>query len=584
MMESGAVGHLAILVALVFNILAGIAYLAAARGKSSYEYLGRYSYHIFTGAVTIGVIYLFYLFFSHDFSMDYVARYSDRALPFFYLLSAFWGGQEGTYLLWLFFNALFGYIIIRRGGQYRNYAMAIFALVNMFLLTLLVKLSPFAAAPVVLADGLGLNPLLQDPWMVIHPPVIFVGYSMAAVPFAIAMTALILNDYSEWIKRTFPWMVITSLMLAAGNILGGYWAYKTLGWGGFWAWDPVENSSLIPWFVSLAVIHGLLVERRSGALRKTNLLMTAFTFWLVVYGTFLTRSGVLSDFSVHSFIDLGINNYLVGFLILYFVMTVALFIPRIKSLKSVPLDYNFWGREFILFAGTMLLFIFSLIVLFWSSLPILTALVGSDPRAADVSTYNSFALPLAVIYCLLLAASPFSKRQPFSLANWTKTALPILSGVALLGFGLFYIVLDAGFVFGCIFTAAIGGLLIYFLKPEMFRALVPGIVAFVVAIIVAWVIGVRDYMYLLYLGMAALAIVSNLIVVARLASTDWKKMGGQLAHLGFGIMLIGTLGATAYSTNEKAVLKRGESVETYGLVLSYQGMEYDLQYPHNELI
>jgi len=350
-MGLGFPGHLSIFLAFGFNLLAGIFFFLLARGKGNYQNLAKYSYSVFTLATTVAVVYLFYLFFSHNFAFKYVFEYSDSRLPFIYILSGFWGGQEGTYLLWLFLNALFGFIIIRSGGQYRNYAMVIFSLVNFFLLLLLLTLSPFAPLDFYAEDGAGLNPLLQDPWMAVHPPVIFVGYAMAALPMILALAALITKDYSSWVKRSFPWAAMTAIMLGAGNIMGAYWSYKTLGWGGFWAWDPVENASLIPWFTSLALLHGLIIEKRTGALRKTNLLMSAFVFVLVVYGTFLTRSGVLADFSVHSFVDLGANNILVVFLAVFVLLTFAFFIPRIKSIGNTPLTYNFYGREFVLFAG-----------------------------------------------------------------------------------------------------------------------------------------------------------------------------------------------------------------------------------------
>lgn len=285
--------------------------------------------------------------------------------------------------------------------------MAVFSLINLFLLSILVRLSPFALLPTPAADGLGFNPLLRDPWMVVHPPVIFVGYTMAAVPLSIALSALLTQDYSDWVRRVFPWVAVCSLMLGAGNILGGYWAYKTLGWGGYWGWDPVENSSLVPWVISLALLHGLILERRNGALRKTNLLLAAFVFLLVVYGTFLTRSGILADFSVHSFVDLGVNIYLVSFMVLFALMSLALFGSRVRSIQSALVNYHCFGRQFSMFAPLVVLFIFGIVVLFWSSLPILTSAISSEPRSANIPTYNSFALPLMIVMAYLLMLSPF---------------------------------------------------------------------------------------------------------------------------------------------------------------------------------
>lgn len=577
-------GDLLVFLALVFNLISGVAFFLTARGNSSYDNLARKAYNYFTGCVILMFAYLYYLFFSYNFAIKYVYEYSDRSLSFFFTLSAFWAGQEGTYVLWVTMSALFGYIILKYGDQYRNYAMVTYAAVNSFFLVLMTKLSPFAMLNGVPADGLGLNPLLHDFWMVIHPPIIFVGYAMAAVPFSFAIAALATNDYSNWVKKAFPWAGITALMLAGGNILGGYWAYKTLGWGGFWAWDPVENSSFIPWFIALAVIHGMIIERRSGALKRTNILMTAFCFILVIYGTFITRSGVLADFSVHSFVDLGINQYLVGFLALYIFITLALFLIRTAKIDSKPLNYNYYGKEFSLFAGMNLLFLFSVVVLFWTSLPILTTYFTSEPRAADVATYNNFALPFAIFYALFLTAAPLLNYNSFVPQNWMRKLIISLVSSAIIGFGLFYLVLGAPLTFALVFTMVITGLVMYLMKSDLMSQLKWSIGAFVLTILICYFLDVTDYFYILYLASASLFIVSNLIGLFGFLPSRWKLSGGQLTHFGFGLMLLGILGSSAYSSDERFVMSRGEVKEAYGVEFSYLGMEHEITFPMNKLI
>lgn len=577
-------GQLLMWYALATNLVAGFAFFRVAQGSHSYRSLALKSYHLFVFSTFLAVVYLFYLFFSHNFAVKYVFEYSDRSLPFFYLLSAFWAGQEGTYLLWLFFSALFGYVVIRRGGRYTNHAMIVYCIVNLFFSTMLVNLSPFALLQFHAKDGAGLNPLLQDPWMVVHPPVVFVGYAMAAVPFAIAMAALIMNDYGDWVRRVFPWTAVTALMLGAGNILGGYWAYKTLGWGGYWSWDPVENSSLIPWFVSLALLHGLAVEKRTGALRKTNILLTALVFILVVYGTFLTRSGVLANFSVHSFLDLGANAFLIGFLILFVVMTVTLFLPRIKSLGHVPISYNVYGREFSLFAGLVLLFAFGTIVLFWTSLPLLTSLFSSTPRAADLSTYNTFALPFAILFAFLLTISPFGGSAKFIPKDWKVKLTWTFIVTAAVGIGVFFIVLKAGIIFSALFIIVITGLTMYLFKPDLVVRLVPSVTVFVVAVILCPVLGLSKPLYVLFIAAALMSIVSNVISLVRLLPRGWQLTGTQVAHSGFGLMLIGILGSSAFTSSKQLILPEGESDSAYGISVTYQGMENDITHPKNKLI
>lgn len=582
-MSDNMPGDLLVILGFGFNIITGILFFMIAKGNTSYENLAKKVYHLFTASMVLASAYLFYLFFSGNYAIAYVYNYSDRALPFFFKLSAFWGGQEGTYLMWALMNACFGYILIYKGSQYRNWSMVIFSLVNIFFLFLMVKLSPFAMLDFRPPDGGGLNPLLQDPWMVIHPPVIFVGYSMAALPFSLAMAALILNDYSGWVKKAFPWAAITALMLAGGNILGGYWAYITLGWGGFWAWDPVENSSFIPWFVSLALVHGLIIEKRTGALRKTNLLMASFVFILVVYGTFLTRSGVLADFSVHSFVDLGINQWLIAFLAFYFLLTMALFLPRVKSIENVPLKYNIFNKEFIIFSGMCILFIFAVVVLFWTSLPITTGIFTDQPRAADLATYNDFALPFAIVFALFMIVAPLGNYKNLEIKNW-QTKLIIIGLVsAALGFGLFHFVLGADFLFAVMFTLFFTGIIMYSMRPEFLKPMLPALIGFVATIVIALFLGVTKYLYLLFFAASVMVIITNLISIFKYIPGQWKTAGAQISHFGFGLMLIGILGSSAFTTNQKLIIDLNGSREAYGLNITYEGMKEHIETPKNKL-
>jgi cytochrome c-type biogenesis protein CcmF len=579
-----ALGQLSILAALVMNLVAGGAYFLQARGNRKVGHLAEKSYHFFVLFTAIASVLLYYLFFSHDYRFTYVYQYSQREQPFLYILSAFWGGQEGTYLLWVLFTALFGYLIIRHGRHYRDYAMAVYALVNAFFLLILTKLSPFAYLGFAAPDGAGLNPLLRDPWMVIHPPIMFVGYAMAAVPFVFAMAALIKNDFKDWLKIAFPWTAVTSVMLGAGNVLGAFWAYKTLGWGGFWGWDPVENSSFVPWVISLALLHGMILERRSGAFRRINLLLASFLFLLVVYGTFLTRSGVLSDFSVHSFTDLGINVYLVGFMILFVVLTAVLFAWRAKGIVSASLSYNIYGREFALFGGLLLLFVTGVVVLFWSSLPVLTGVFSSEPRAADVATYNNFALPLAILYSLLLAYSPFSTYADTQFRPGILTVVIAFTVSGALGFGLIFGLLGQTLQTALLFTAVAGGLALFFIRPGVLPKLVPAVAALILTIGLGWAFGIADYLNLIFFVAASMAIASNISAFVSHAGSGLKVVGGHLTHIGFGLMLIGILASSAYDESEKLVLDRDTGGTAFATTIAYRGMENEITHANNRLI
>ncbi len=577
-------GDILIILAFAFNLVSGLAWLAGACGRSEFISLARRSWYSLTAVVLLASGYLFYLFFSHNFAIKYVYQYSDSSLPFFYLLSAFWGGQEGTYLLWALLNVLCGYIVIHRAGKLREWAMAVFALVNAFFLFILTQLSPFELLPFAAREGAGLNPLLQNPWMVAHPPVIFIGYAMAAVPFALVMAALIRNDFSEWLRRAFPWVAVTAVMLAAGNIMGGYWAYETLGWGGYWAWDPVENSSLVPWLVGLGLLHGLIVQRRNGALQKSNILLTALVFVLVIYGTFLTRSGVLADFSVHSFVNLGQNIYLIVFLIAMVALSLVLFLARVRSVPTSPLNYCFWGREFMLVGATALLFIFGMIVLFWSSLPVLTSAFTDQPRAADIGTYNDFALPMAIIYALLLGITPITNFSVYSVKNWPLKLVIVAASATILAFMLFDLVFGAGMPFDILFILVASAVGMFLLKKGALARLAASLAAMVAAVAVCLIVGVGKPLYVMFFALAAFALASNLTIVVELLPSRWRLVGGPLTHTGFGVLIIGILASSAFSTGQKLVLPQGGSGEAFGRTVIFRGMESDITEPNNALI
>jgi cytochrome c-type biogenesis protein CcmF len=310
--------------------------------------MARLSFIGFATVVTIASMLLMHFILNHQFLYSYVARYSSRDLSLAYLVSSFWAGQEGSFLLWVLLGAWLGIFLISKAGDREPQVMLIYNLNNLFLMILLIKQSPFRMLPIAPPDGQGLNMLLQDPWMVIHPPVVFLGYAAFTIPFAYAMSGLWRKEYDGWIKPALPWTVFSFISLGAGIIIGGYWSYKVLGWGGYWGWDPVENASLLPWLAGMALMHGMILQQTRKKLRKTNFALAAFSFILVIYCTFLTRSGVLADFSVHSFVDLGITGWLVIFMLVFIAIFLALFIARIKEIPGSTdgKSMSYFSREF----------------------------------------------------------------------------------------------------------------------------------------------------------------------------------------------------------------------------------------------
>ena len=253
-----------------------------------------------TGFICAASLLLWILIFENDFSVEYVAAYSSTTMPTVYKISAFWAGQQGSFLLWLLIHATIGAVLTFRRTSAA--ALGIYFLMQSVLVFLVLAKSPFAENPAQVYEGVGLNPLLQDFWMAIHPPIIFVGYALLAVPFALSLGSLLTEAASQvWLEEARKWTLAAWSFLGAGIFIGGYWAYKVLGWGGYWGWDPVENSSLVPWLLAAVLLHLInLALKKSAVLPQAHVAAT-FTYALVIYGTFLTRSGILGDFSVHSF-------------------------------------------------------------------------------------------------------------------------------------------------------------------------------------------------------------------------------------------------------------------------------------------
>src|SRR5574341_1494833 len=305
-------GKIAIYSATLFATLTAVAYFLAWKGRESLTSWGRRFFYLTAGSIFTAAFCLLYAILTHNFQVGYVYNYSSTDLPLYYLIATFWGGQEGTYLLWIFYTSILGLVLLRRSGKFEKGNFFFVSLFLISVLAILIKRSPFALLSTAPTEGAGLNPLLQNYWMTIHPLVMFVGFAATVIPFAFALSALIAREYDSWVAYVFPWAILSFISLGAALVMGGFWAYETLGWGGYWAWDPVENSSFIPWIFLTAQVHALFIKRQRRGLMRFSLFVVCLSFWSVLYGTFLTRSGVLADFSVHSFVDLGFNGLLVA--------------------------------------------------------------------------------------------------------------------------------------------------------------------------------------------------------------------------------------------------------------------------------
>jgi len=518
-------GNLLLVLAFMAALFSLFLFLMGAKDKGKYQESGRKIYYLFFLFISLSCIDLLYLFLTHHFQTEYVFGYSSSDLPLFYLISSFWAGQEGTFLLWLFFGALMGIFLTKRSGPYRGYVMTFYLLAQIFLLVLLLKRSPFSLLPDTPSDGKGLNPLLQDFWMVIHPPIVFVGYAALAVPFCYALAALVKNRYEEWIRFAFPWAAFSCLSLGAGIFIGGYWAYKVLGWGGYWGWDPVENASLVPWLFSVALVHGMLLEKTKGTMRRTNLLLAILCFLLVLYATFLTRSGILGEFSVHSFADLGINAYLMFFMLLFTFLSIGLFVFRLSNIAHVETTKNLLSVEFSIFLAITFLSVSALLVLLGTSAPLITKLFG---QASNVSPayYISTQLPLGIILALLLGFAPFLNWRG---SNWSV----------------------------------------------VFRAILPTLVIALLLTVLSFVLKVTFPVYLIFMSVSFLALIGNLTVLLKRTKAGWKPLGGFITHLGVGLMLVGIITSSGYSRSVKINLPENETKDAFGYKFTFLGTEED---------
>lgn len=516
------IGYGAIFLALVVTAIAMFSYLnshmACSLQKSAQEKAGSSGngllyYRLSAVCIAVAALYLLYIILTDKFEFAYVFGYSSSNLSLIYKFSAFWAGQEGSFLLWALFHASFGLLLARTNSPC---AMAVYAGVQLMLLAVLLAKNPFMMLAAPRPDGYGLNPLLQDPWMMIHPPVLFLGYAGLAVPFAYALDGIVTGNHKEWVNRALPWTLFSWAALGAGIFIGGFWAYKVLGWGGYWAWDPVENSSFVPWLSCGALLHLLLLARVRPAAVKPASLAAIFTFVLVMYGTFLTRSGVLSDFSTHSFTNEGVGGLLASFVMITAVVALSILIVRWTRLPEGELYPAVKSREFFLAAAAILFAALGVIVLVGMSTPLLTMLLG-NPQNVSTVFYNTTTLPLAVALAVLMAIG--------SLVGWGKDAPRLTKQYWWMG------ALALGFI------------------------------------IIAAFSGIRQPFALLAAGGAAAAIAGSLLAL----KLKRIRASAAIAHAGTAVALIGILFSSLNSQSIYTSFQTGESQQVLGANFTYLG-------------
>jgi cytochrome c-type biogenesis protein CcmF len=554
---------------------------------ASFVKLARFAFNLHSFSV-LGIIgTLFYMLFNHFFEYQYVWQHSNTDMNMKYILSCFWEGQEGSFLLWTFWNVVLGLILKKqlKNGDWEVPVMTVFALVQVFLSSmilgviifgqkigsnpfLLLREHPeFSDLPMVKSatylaklNGRGLNPLLMNYWMTIHPPTLFLGFASTLVPFAFSIAALWNKQYTKWQTLALPWTYFGILVLGVGILMGGAWAYEALSFGGFWAWDPVENASLVPWLVLVAAGHTMIINKNRGGSLFTTHFLSIGSFLLVLYSTFLTRSGVLGNASVHAFTDLGMTGQLVLYVLTFIFISVALLIRNdlfrvsyvvlsilllvfsvVYGYKKIILmvwlpasaiitgisyylyfpkekdEEELFSREFWMFLGSLVLILSSLIITYFTSIPVINKLFGSEYAPPKVPVYNVWMVPFAIITMLLIAAAQFLKYKKSD----RKTFLMRIS---------------YSFLLSLIFGAA-SSIPLYFLKDFANASGEE-----------KW--NLVSYALLLTSGFfAAIANIDYLILILK---GKISKGGAAIAHLGFALLMIGAL----ISTSNKIVLSK----------------------------
>jgi len=513
--------------------------------KDDWRTLARWAFYLH-GAAVVGVgVCLYWIIYNHYFEYHYAWSHSSRALPLQYVISCFWEGQEGSFLLWLFWNAVLGGILIQTSGKkWEAPVMAIFAFVQVFLASMILGVvfgdafklgsSPFLLlteampdAPIftmnpafVPKDGNGLNPLLQNYWMVIHPPTLFLGFAFTLIPFAYCIAGLWRNEPLAWIRPAQPWTLLGAGVLGVGIIMGGYWAYETLNFGGYWNWDPVENAVYVPWLVMVASIHAMLIAKRSSTGLKTAIILSIGTFLLILYSTFLTRSGILGNASVHSFTDLGLSGQLLVYLLAFVILAVVLASVKWKYIPSDEKETSVYTKEFWLFMGAVILCLSAFQVIATTSIPV----------------YNKVAELFGKVSNMALPVDQIAHYNKFQI--WFFSVIALITGV---GQYLWWRKID-GKKWEALITPAILTLLVS-----------AGLIAFG---------SVKNPAYMVLLVASVFALMTNGTVLFGIIRGKHKLSGGAIAHIGMALMLIGIL----YSAGFSKVISLNDS----GLLISKQ--------------
>lgn len=501
------------------------------------------------GVGVIGIFCtLFYLIYHHQFQYNYVWAHSSLSLPAYYMIAGFWEGQEGSFLLWTIWQVVLGCILVFTARQWEAPVMLTICLAQLMLAGMLLganfdlgflgqlKLgsNPFILlrnsglldnAPAfhlnfnvnnpirpdyvsLIKDGRGLNILLQNYWMVIHPPVLFLGFASTVVPFAFAMGGLWSGKFGEWVKPAIPWTVFGCMALGTGILMGGAWAYEALSFGGFWAWDPVENASLVPWLLFIAGLHCMLIFKARKSSLIASVILITLTYLLVLYSTFLTRSGILGDSSVHSFTDLGLSGQLLLFMFGFVFLALITLILTWKKLPRTEKEESTWSREFWMFIGALVFCLSAIHITVITSIPVFNKISGGINHLFNTNLKTDYAQPADIFDAFHVLQIPF--------------AIAIVTLIGIAQYLQYYKTVNK--------------------RLFWVRILRSVIISLVLTAGMAIFVGLSNFEYLLLMWSSFFAVVVNAdYFITLFKNKNTKLSGSAVAHIGFGILMLGAL-------------------------------------------
>ena len=542
------IGPLAINLALVLSVYAVVmSLLGVWRRNRDFIASAEHAVLAVWVAVLVAVAALLHALVIHDFRVEYVAGYSSSTLPLYYTVAALWGGQKGSLLWWLLIlTSMSAVVVLQNRGKNRDlmpYVMAVLMTVAVFFSSLLVFITaPFELLAVPAREGRDLNPLLQNYWMTIHPPSLYLGFVAMSVPFAFAIAALASGKLGDvWIRTTRRWTLFGWFFLSLGNLFGALWAYEVLGWGGYWAWDPVENAAFMPWLTTTAFLHSVMIQEKKNMLKVWNMVLIILSFSLTIFGTFLTRSGVIS--SVHSFTQSGLGPFFIGFLGIILVVSISLLVWRLPMLRSENELDSLLSRESAFLFNNLILVGIAFAVFWGTVFPVISEWVRGVKITVGPPFFNKVNAPLGLVLLFLMGVGPIIAWRRATWAHIKKAFLwPVLTGV-------------------------VGGAACFAFGAHNYWAVVAfSLIFFVLGTIVAeFARGVR----------ARQAMVGESLPVAltRLIAKNRRRYGGYIIHVAVVMFFIAITGTSLFRQERQVTVNQGEQFEIGGYQLRYNGLE-----------